>query len=85
MCRTYMAVRTSGCITFFIGTPVGNTCIQHKRDMRLLTNIHDPPREGNYRNEHGNAIKLAIVVNCNRHMGHVDNSNRLTNSYTVSR
>ena len=29
ICRTYMAVRTSGYITFFIGTPVGNTCIQH--------------------------------------------------------
>ena len=28
MFRTYMAVRTSGCITFFIGTPVGNTCTQ---------------------------------------------------------
>jgi len=26
-----------------------------KRDICLLTNIHDPPREGNYRDEHGNA------------------------------
>ena len=32
-----------------------------KRDVCLLTNIHDPPREGNYCDEHGNAIKLAIV------------------------
>jgi len=44
-----------------------------KRDMCLLTNIHDPPREGNYRDEHGNAIKPAIVADYNRHMGHVDN------------
>jgi len=28
ICRTYMAVRTSGYITFFICTPVGNTGIQ---------------------------------------------------------
>jgi len=26
-----------------------------KRDICLLTNIHDPPREGNYHDEHGNA------------------------------
>jgi len=56
-----------------------------KRDVCLLTNIHDPPREGNYRDEHGNAIKLAIVADYNRHMGHVDNSERLANSYMASR
>ena len=35
MCRTYMAVRTSGYITFFIGTPVGNTCIQQSSTNSL--------------------------------------------------
>jgi hypothetical protein len=33
-----------------------------KRDVCLLTNIHDPPTDGNYRDEHGNAIKLIITV-----------------------
>jgi len=56
-----------------------------KRDVCLLTNFHDPPREGNYRDEHGNAIKPTIVADYNRHMGHVDNSDRLANSYTASR
>jgi len=51
----------------------------------LLTNIHDPHREGNYRDEHGNAIKPAIVADYNRHMGHADNLDRLANSYTASR
>jgi len=53
--------------------------------MCLLTNIHDPPREGIYRDEHGNAIKLEIVADYNRHMRHVDNLDRLANSYTASR
>ena len=53
--------------------------------MCLLTNIHDPPTEGNYRDEHGNAIKPAIVVDYNHHMGHVDNANRMASSYTASR
>jgi len=51
----------------------------------LLTNIHDPPREGNYRDEHGNAIHPAIVVVYKCHVGHADNADRMANSYTASR
>ena len=51
-----------------------------KRDAYLVTNIHDPPTEGNYRDEHGNAIKPVIVADYNRHMGHVDNADRTANS-----
>ena len=54
-----------------------------KGDVCFLTNIHDPPREGNY-HEHRNAIKLAIVADYNRHMGHVDDADRMANSYTAS-
>ena len=43
---------------------------KEKRDVCLLTNIHDPSREGNYCDEHGNVIKLAIVADYNHHMGH---------------
>ena len=53
--------------------------------MCLLTNIHDTPREGNYRDEHGNGIKPAIVADYNLHIGHVDNADRMANSYTASR
>jgi len=55
-----------------------------QRDVCLVTNIHDPPREGNYHDEHGNAIKLAIVADYSRHMGHVDNADRMANSYKAS-
>jgi hypothetical protein len=50
----------------------------------LLTNIHDPPREGNYRDEHGNVKKPAIVADYNRHLGHVDNVDRMGKSYAAS-
>ena len=51
----------------------------------MLTNIHDPPSEGNFWDEHGNAIKPAIVADYNRHMGYVDKADRMANSYTASR
>jgi len=75
--RGDIRVRTRGHLTAVVW--------KDKRDVCLLTNIHDPPREGNYRDEHGNAIKPAIVADYNHHMGHVDNSDRLANSYMASR
>jgi len=59
--------------------------LKDKRDVCLLTNIHDPPRKDKYRDEHGNAIKQAIVVDYNCHTGHVDNADRMANSYMASR
>jgi hypothetical protein len=56
-----------------------------KRDVCLLTNIDSPPREVNYCNELGNVIKPATVADYNCLMGHVDNSDRMTNSYVASR
>ena len=55
-----------------------------KRDVGMLTNIHDPPSEGNFRDEHGNTIKPAIVADYNRHMGYVDKADRMANSYTAN-
>jgi hypothetical protein len=69
-------VRTRGDLTAVVW--------KDKTGVRLLTNIHNPPTEGNYCDEHGNAIKLAIVAVYNRHMGHVDSTDRMANSYTAS-
>jgi hypothetical protein len=38
-----------------------------KRDIHMLTNIHNPPAEGNFGDEEGNAIKRLIVEDYNRH------------------
>jgi hypothetical protein len=53
--------------------------------MYILTNIHDPPAEGNFCDESGNALKPAIVADYNRHMGYVDKGDRMANSYSISR
>ena len=75
--RGDIRVRTRGDLTAVVW--------KDKRDVCLLTNTHDPTTEGNYRDEQGNAIKLTTVADYNRHMGHDDNADRMTNSYKASR
>jgi hypothetical protein len=43
--------------------------------------MHCPPAEGSFCDEHGNAIKPAIVADYNMHMGYVDKAD----SYSISR
>ena len=75
--RGDIRVRTRGDLTAVVW--------KDKRDVCFLTNMHDPPREGNYRDEHRNTIKPTIVADYNRHMGYVERADRMANSYTASR
>jgi hypothetical protein len=56
-----------------------------KRDVHVLTNMHHPPANGNFCDEHGNAIKPEIIQNYNRHVSYVDLGDRMTNSYSIQR
>jgi hypothetical protein len=56
-----------------------------KRNLNRLTNKHRPPGEGNFSDEHGNALKPAILQDYNRHMGYVDKGDHMMNSYSISR
>jgi len=50
-----------------------------------LTNIHDPPAEGNFCDNNGKAIKLQIVADYNRQIGYVDKGDGMANSYSINR
>jgi hypothetical protein len=56
-----------------------------KRDIHMLTNIHNSPAEGNFCDENRNAIKSLIVEDYYCHMGYVDKGDRMANSYSISR
>jgi hypothetical protein len=56
-----------------------------KRNVRILTNIHDAAAEGNFCDNNGKAIKPQIVAYYNRHMGYVDKGDRMANSYSINR
>jgi hypothetical protein len=51
----------------------------------VLSNIHHPPANGNFRDEHENATKFYIVKEYNTHMGYVDKSDRMSNTYSICR
>jgi len=44
-------------------------------------NMHSPPPEGYFCDQHGRAVQLAAVHHCNRHMGHVGRSEGMTLLY----
>jgi len=56
-----------------------------KRDVYVLTNTHTPPVEGNFCDESGRAVKPSVITNYNAHMGYVDKSDRMANSYGITR
>jgi len=56
-----------------------------KRDVYVLTNMHTPPVEGNFCDESGSAVKPRVIADYNAHMGYVDKSDRMVNSYGIAR
>jgi hypothetical protein len=47
--------------------------------------MHTPPLDGNFRDEAGHAVKPHVVEDYNAHMGFVDKSERMVNSYGITR
>ena len=70
-------VRTRGDLTAILW--------RNKRDVSILTNIHDAPRKGNFCDNNGKAIKRQIVEGYTLHMGYVDKGERMANSYSIKR
>ena len=51
----------------------------------MLTNLDPPPAEGHFCDDSNRPVKPNIVERYNRHMGYVDNSDRVANSYLMNR
>jgi hypothetical protein len=70
-------IRTSGDMTAVVW--------KDKCNVHMLANMHDPPAEGNFCDESGNALKPEIVEHYIQHMWYVNKSDRMANSYSISR
>jgi hypothetical protein len=55
-----------------------------KRDVYVLTNMHTPPLDFNFRDEAGHAVKPHVVENYDVHMGFVG-TDRMVNSHGIVR
>jgi hypothetical protein len=58
------------------------TVWKDKQNVNILTNMHYPWLEGNFYDDHGKGVKLAIIQDT---LGCVDKSDHMTNSYNISR
>jgi hypothetical protein len=47
--------------------------------------MHNPPTEGNFCNEYGNAVKSSTIEDFSRNIGFADKAHRMVNSYSISR
>jgi hypothetical protein len=56
-----------------------------RRDVYILTNTHAPPVERNFTQESGQDIRPRVVEDYNAHVGFVDKSERMVNSYGIAR
>jgi hypothetical protein len=59
--------------------------IKDKCNVHVLTNIHDPPEDGNFHDDSRKALKPDIAQDYNRHMGYINRSERMANTYSNSR
>jgi hypothetical protein len=73
--RGKIHVRTSGHLTAILWTD--------KRDIYILTNIHNDLTERNFCGSNRKAIKPQIVADYSHHRGFVDKGDRIANSYSM--
>jgi hypothetical protein len=45
-----------------------------RKNLNIVTNMHSPPAEGNFCDEHGQALKAPIVKDSKSYMGYNDAS-----------
>jgi len=71
-------VRSRGC-----DTPTA-VCWKDKRVVYILLGVHETEAHGRIQVELGNVLKPKAMNNCNKHMGSVDKSDRMADSYRLS-
>jgi len=75
--RGDVRVRTRGGLTTLVW--------KDRREVYMLSNMDPPPVEGNFCDKSNHPVKPHNMERYNRHMGYVDNSDHLANSYLMSR
>jgi len=75
--RGDVRVRTRGGFTALVWKDRG--------EVYILSNMDPPPAEGNFCDDSNRPMKPHILERYNQHMGYIDISDRMANSYSMSR
>jgi len=75
--RGDVQVRTRGGLTTLVW--------KDRREVYMLTNMDPQLAEGNFCDDSNRPVKPYIVEWYNQHMGYIDNSDHMANSYLISR
>jgi len=75
--RGDVRVRTTGALTALVW--------KDRQKVYMLTNMDPPPAEENFCDNSNCPMKPHIVERYNWHMGYINNSDHMTNSYSMSR
>jgi len=73
-----------GALYLLLGKGLTTFVWKDKQEVFMLTNMDPPPAEGNFCNNSNCPVKPHIMEWCNWHMGYVDSSDRMANSYSMS-
>jgi len=74
--RGNVRVRTKGGLTALV--------LKDRREVYMLTNMDPTPAEGNFCDNSNCPLKPHIMEWYDQHMGYVDSSDRMANSYSMS-
>jgi len=74
--RGDITVRTRGGLTALVW--------KDGQEVYILTNMDPPPAEGNFCDNNNHPMKPNIVERYNQHVGYVDSSDCMANSYLMS-
>ena len=74
--RAGIRVRTRGGFTVLV--------FKDRREVYMLTNIEPPPLDGNFSENRNRPVKPHIMEPFNWHMGYIENSDSMTNSYLMN-
>ena len=78
-------ILTKGDIRVRTGGNLTALAWKDRRDIYLLINMDPPPDEGNFCDDSKRVMKSQIVARYDRHMGYVDISGCMANSYSMCR
>jgi len=74
--RGNVRMRTRGGLTALVW--------EDRREVYMLTDMDPPPAEGNFCDDSNRPVKPHIMERYNQHMGYINNSDHMANSYSMS-